>query len=64
MKESKGHGEPQFGEMAWSLFLVFLLLKLAGKIVWPWWLVLSPLWGGLALAVLMGVVAAIAASER
>jgi hypothetical protein len=27
------------------LFLLFLGLKLAGKITWSWWLVTAPLWG-------------------
>ena len=27
-----------------ALFLIFLVLKLAGVISWPWWLVTSPLW--------------------
>jgi hypothetical protein len=26
-----------------SLFIVFLLLKLSGKIAWSWWWVISPL---------------------
>lgn len=32
------------------LGLIFITLKLLGKISWPWLWVLSPLWGGLALA--------------
>jgi hypothetical protein len=34
------------------LGLAFIILKLVGVSVvatWPWWLVLLPLWGGLAL---------------
>jgi len=32
------------------LFIVFLVLKLTGTIAWSWWWVTAPLWGGLALA--------------
>lgn len=36
------------------LGLLFIGLKLAHVIAWPWWAVLSPLWGPIAL-VLAGV---------
>lgn len=32
------------------LGLLFIGLKLGGAIDWPWWWVLAPLWGPLALA--------------
>lgn len=38
------------------LFLLFLGLKLAGKINWNWWLVFSPIWGPLALIIALLVV--------
>lgn len=31
------------------LFLIFLTMKLAGKITWSWWWVTAPLWGPVAL---------------
>lgn len=39
------------------LTIVFIVLKLIGKITWSWWWVLSPLWisAGLALLILLGV---------
>ena len=37
------------GDVAFMLFLVFLVLKLTGVITWSWWWVTAPLWGGLAL---------------
>lgn len=37
---SSGGGIGFFG----LLTIVFIVLKLIGKIDWPWWLVLSPLW--------------------
>lgn len=42
-----------------ALFLVFLVLKLLGKITWSWLWVTSPLWGGVAivLSVVLGFVA-------
>ena len=38
------------------IFLVFLVLKLAGIIAWSWWWVTAPLWIGLALALVVLVV--------
>lgn len=34
------------------LTILFIGLKLAGFITWPWWVVLVPLWGPLVLVVL------------
>ena len=39
-----------------ALFLVFLVLKLKGKTVvatWSWWWVTAPLWGGLAIVLVI-----------
>lgn len=38
------------------LAIVFITLKLVGVIGWSWWWVLSPLWGGLALVIVVMVV--------
>ncbi len=44
------------------LTIVFIVLKLIGKIDWSWWWVLSPLWISLALVlVLLGVALLLAA---
>jgi len=41
----------------WSvLFLIFLVLKLTDTISWSWWWVTSPLWGSVALGVVIIVV--------
>lgn len=39
------------------LTIVFIVLKLLGKITWSWWWVLSPLWisAGLTFLVLLGI---------
>jgi hypothetical protein len=39
------------------LFTVFLVLKLTNVIAWSWWWVTSPLWAGLAIAVVVAVLA-------
>lgn len=40
------YGGPGF----WSLLtLLFIGLKLAGVINWSWWLVLAPMWVGIAI---------------
>ena len=39
-----------------ELLLVFLVLKLTGKTVvatWSWWWVTAPLWGGLAIVLVI-----------
>lgn len=38
------------------LTIIFVIAKIMGKIDWPWWLVLLPTWGPLALllAILVG----------
>jgi len=35
------------------LTVVFIVLKLTGVISWPWLWVLAPLWGGLALSLVV-----------
>ena len=43
------------------LFFIFLILKLTGTIGWSWWWITAPLWGGLALFLLVILIAAIVA---
>jgi hypothetical protein len=45
-KESKASGGIGFPGI---LAIVFITLKLIGKITWSWWWVLSPLWIPLAI---------------
>lgn len=47
------------------LGLLFIALKLTGYIAWSWWLVLLPLYGGLAvvLAFLLVLFLAVAANK-
>ncbi len=35
------------------LLVAFIVLKLCGVITWSWWWVLSPLWIGFAIAVVI-----------
>ena len=37
------------------LFLLFLGLKLTNQIDWSWWWVTAPLWGGIAIVLLITV---------
>lgn len=41
------------------LTIVFVVLKLAGKITWSWWWVLSPVWIGWGIAAVLMIVLAI-----
>lgn len=43
------------------LFITFLVLKLTHVIDWSWWWVTAPLWGGLALALALGLIALVIA---
>jgi len=55
-----------------ATFIVFLVLKLVGKIGWSWWWVTSPLWGPAAIVVggilifgvIYGVIVLIGALKR
>ena len=42
------------------LGILFIGLKLTGFIDWPWWVVLSPLWGYALLVVLLLLVTVVA----
>jgi len=42
-----------------ALLITFIVLKLTGVIAWSWLWVLAPLWGGIALALVILAVAAI-----
>ena len=48
-KSSGSGGIGLFGVM----FIVFLILKLCGIITWSWWWVTCPLWGPLAIVLLV-----------
>lgn len=37
----------------WALFLIFTTAKLWGQISWSWWWVTAPLWGPLALVLVV-----------
>ena len=49
-KETSGIG---FGGL---LTLVFIVLKLCKVINWPWWWVLSPIWIGIVLVILILII--------
>lgn len=44
---------PNFFEL---LTLVFVVLKLLGKINWSWWWVLSPMWLSLGAAIIIAII--------
>ena len=46
-------------ELGTLLFVIFLILKLCGVIAWSWWWVTSPLWIGVALAIIFYIIAAV-----
>lgn len=58
MKDNTNHATGGVG-LCSLLGIVFLVLKLCGVIDWRWLWVLAPFWGGLALNVLVIVVAVI-----
>jgi len=42
--------------LAGGLFLVFLTLKLCHVINWSWWWITCPLWGGIVLFIIVGLI--------
>lgn len=44
------------GGSSFIAFLTFLVLKLTGVISWSWWWVTAPLWGGLALFIVLYII--------
>lgn len=54
--KNSGGGGITFGDM---LCIVFIVLKLCGVINWSWVWVLSPLWIGLILGIIIVVIAII-----
>ena len=39
------------------LGIVFIILKLCGVIAWPWVWVLAPIWGSVALGIIIVIIA-------
>lgn len=37
------------------LTIIFVILKLCGVLSWSWWWVLSPLWGSIAIFIIVAV---------
>ena len=48
----RGGEQMKFG-LTTVLFLIFLVLKLTGHIMWSWWWVTSPLWIGWGIIALL-----------
>lgn len=46
------------------LALIFITLKLTSVIAWSWWLVLLPLYGGLALYILFVLILSLIAASK
>ena len=62
MKQNNAtYGGISFGGL---LAIVFIVLKLTNVINWSWWWVLAPLWGQIALAVVILTVMFIAAAAK
>lgn len=62
MSETKDGGAVGFVGL---LQIVFIVLKLIGKIDWSWWWVLSPIWISFLFGILaLGIVVAIISSEK
>lgn len=44
-----------------ALTILFIALKLLGKIDWSWWWVLSPIWIGLSIVIFILIIVGIVA---
>ncbi len=49
---SSGNGVSTLG----LLGVAFVILKLTGVINWSWWYVTLPFWGGIVLALIIGLI--------
>ena len=57
MSENKNNGTTSGGiGFTGLLTIAFIVLKLCGVIEWSWLWVLSPLWIGFALAILLAII--------
>lgn len=63
MKRSKNSSTKGIGFIG-MLTIAFIVLKLCGVIAWSWWWVLSPLWIGAILYVLMFIILCIFAGRE
>ena len=59
MKKNKQQGDGGIGFIS-VIAIVFIVLKLIGVIEWSWMWVLSPLWIGLILALIIPVIILVA----
>jgi membrane protein YdbS with pleckstrin-like domain len=57
MKKTNTNVKSSGVSFAGLLFLLFLGLKLTNQIDWSWWWVTAPLWGGIAIVLLITVFA-------
>ena len=46
-----------------NLTILFIALKLLKVIDWSWWLIFSPFWGALILAIFVAIIAIINSDE-
>lgn len=62
-RNSYGSGGTTGGIGFFSLLgILFIALKLTNVINWPWWVVLAPIWGPIALVVVIALI--IVAADR
>jgi len=53
MNDKTRYVGPNFLEL---LTLVFVVLKLLGKVDWSWWWVLSPIWLSWGIAIIVAII--------
>ncbi len=56
---SDSHTKEAGGGLAFTVFIIFLILKLTDQIDWSWVWVCSPLWIGIALGLLLFAIAGV-----
>lgn len=56
MSEHNGNPNTDFFSLLLVAFIVMKLAHIGDVAQWSWWLVLSPLWAGLALALIVFVI--------
>ena len=61
MNDKTRYVGPNFFEL---LTLIFIALKLLGKIDWSWWWVLAPLWLGLGALAVVAIIVVIVENKK
>ena len=44
------------GNCGWTVFIIFMMLKLTNTVDWSWWWITAPIWGVVVLVVIFAII--------